>query len=520
MDSSTFLSIAPASPATKRCALAIVIVLFAAFCLLIPVAPVHLPRVEAYIPIYDLTFALCNLVTAGFLLVGFRRSGLRAVLILASGYLFTSLLAVPHMLTFPGLFSSGGLLGAGPQTSAWIDTFRYGGFPLFVICYALLKRRESVNRHANTPANIMSAAAAGAVAGVCLLTLFATTGHQLLPRITHGAGYTTAMAAANVPAWLLSLVALTLLGSRLPYSILDLWLMVIVFVWMCDVLLNTLFNAGPFDIGFDVGRLYGLFAAGVGPIVVLVEASRVSSRFDEALAIAGERNAELARSREELAQSRRLEAIGQLTGGVAHDFNNLLTVIIGNLELIERAHGDTEKIEGLAQAAMKAAQRGEHLVRQLLTHARKQINRPEIVNLNQLIASVENLVHRFIGEQIEVVTMLSPVLAPVQIDPAQFETAILNLAINSRDAMAGGGRMTIETRNTMINQHYAANDAEVPPGYYVVITVSDTDTGMTPDVLARAFDPFFTTKEVGKGSGLGLSQVYGFAKTIVSQDVV
>jgi len=307
-----------------------------------------------------------------------------------------------------------------------------------VICYALLKRRESVNQHANTPANIMSAAAAGAVAGVCLLTLLATTGHQLLPRITDGVGYTTAMVAANVPAWLLSLVALARLGSRLPYSILDLWLMVIVFAWMCDVLLNTLFNAGPFDIGFDVGRLYGLFAAGVGPIVVLVEASRVSSRFDEALAIAGERNAELARSREELAQSRRLEAIGQLTGGVAHDFNNLLTVIIGNLELIERAHGDTEKIERLAQAAMKAAQRGEHLVRQLLTYARKQINRPEIVNLNQLIASVENLVHRFIGEQIEVVTMLSPVLAPVQIDPAQFETAILNLAISLNSAVAGG----------------------------------------------------------------------------------
>jgi CheY-like chemotaxis protein len=121
--------------------------------------------------------------------------------------------------------------------------------------------------------------------------------------------------------------------------------------------------------------------------------------------------------------------------------------------------------------------------------------------------------HRVIGEQIEVVTTLSPILAPAQIDPSQFETAILNLVINSRDAMAGGGRITIETRNVTLDPQYAVNDPEVIPGPYVMIAVSDSGAGMTPAVLARAFDPFFTTKEVGKGSGLGLSQVYGFAKT-------
>jgi hypothetical protein len=140
------------------------------------------------------------------------------------------------------------------------------------------------------------------------------------------------------------------------------------------------------------------------PIILLVEASRLYGRLDQALAVAGERNTELARSREELAQAQRLEAIGQLTGGVAHDFNNLLTVILGNLDLIQRAGGDTEKIERLAQGAVKAAQRGEHLVRQLLTYARRQITRPDTVNLNQLIVNIENLMHRVIGEQIEVVT--------------------------------------------------------------------------------------------------------------------
>src|ERR1700746_534559 len=160
---------------------------------------------------------------------------------------------------------------------------------------------------------------------------------------------------------------------------------------MFDVGLSTVINTARFDIGFYTGRLYGLFSAIVVPIVLLVEASRLYGRLDEALAIAEERNAELARSREELAQAQRLEAIGQLTGGVAHDFNNLLTVIAGNLDLILRARDDAVKIERLAQSAVKATQRGERLVRQLLTYARRQITRPETVNPNQLIADIESL---------------------------------------------------------------------------------------------------------------------------------
>jgi signal transduction histidine kinase/CheY-like chemotaxis protein len=493
---------------------AICIALFGGFCALAPFARVPLPRNEAFVPIYDSAFALNNLLAAGGLAVGFGRSRLRAVLVLASGYLFGSLIAVPHMATFPGLFSSTGLLGAGPQTSAWLNVFKYGGFPLFVICYALLKRREtmSARSHVDTRA-LVRVAAASTVMGVCLISLLATTGHQILPRIMNGDSYATAMVAVSVPVLLISLVALAILGSRRPYSRLDLWLMVVLCAWVFDIALGTVINSGRFDIGFYSGRLYGLFGASVVPVVMLVEASRLYGSLDESLAISEERNAELARSREELAQAQRLEAIGQLTGGVAHDFNNLLTVVIGNLDLILGARGDFGKIERLAQSAIKAARRGEHLIRQLLTYARRQISHPQTVNLNQMITNIENLMHRVIGEQIEVVTKLSPVLAPVQIDPAQFETAILNLAINSRDAMPGGGRITIETQNVLVDRQYAAGDPEVIPGPYVTIAVSDSGAGMTPAVLARAFDPFFTTKEVGKGSGLGLSQVYGFAKT-------
>src|SRR6516162_6470713 len=246
-----------------------------------------------------------------------------------------------------------------------------------------------------------------------------------------------------------------------------------------------------------------MFAASLVPVILLFEARRLYSRLDEALAVAEDRSAELARSREELAQAQRLEAIGQLTGGVAHDFNNLLAVIIGNLELMQRARGDGEKIERLAQAAMKAAQRGERLVRQLLTYARKQITRPETVNPNQLIVDIENLMRRALGEQIEVIMRLSPLLAPAQIDPTEFETALLNLVINARDAMTGGGNITIETQNVSIYRQSASSNPDVTPGSYLMFLVGDSRTGMTPAVLARAFDPFFTTKGSGKDRGSG-----------------
>src|SRR5439155_20159056 len=196
-------------------------------------------------------FGLDCLVTAGFLLVGFKRSRLRAVLVLASGYLFTSLTAVPQILAFLGLVSRTGLLGAGPETGAWLDVFRHGSFPLFVICYALLKRRESSSgRPLADPPAAVGSAVTGVVAGVCFVSLLTTTGHRLLPQIMNGDAYTTTMAAVGAAVWLLSLVALAGLASRRPYSILDLWLMVVICAWMFDLALGTLLNTGRFDFGF------------------------------------------------------------------------------------------------------------------------------------------------------------------------------------------------------------------------------------------------------------------------------
>jgi PAS domain S-box-containing protein len=212
----------------------------------------------------------------------------------------------------------------------------------------------------------------------------------------------------------------------------------------------------------------------------------------------------------QLRQAQKMEAVGQLTGGVAHDFNNLLTVVIGNLDAaLERVPGDTRP---LVDSALRAAERGATLIRKMLAFSRRQTLVPEALDLNVLAAGMEDLLRRTLGEQVEIEMKLSPDLWPTLADKAQVESALLNLAINSRDAMPTGGKLTIETANIRLDDDYGARNAEVVPGDYVVLAVTDTGGGMRPEVLARALEPFFTTKGVGKGSGLGLSMIYGFAK--------
>ena len=207
-----------------------------------------------------------------------------------------------------------------------------------------------------------------------------------------------------------------------------------------------------------------------------------------------------------LRQSQKMEAVGQLTGGIAHDFNNMLTVIAGNLELLESKLAHDPRLVRLVNSAMLAASRAEKLTQQLLTFSRRQQLRPQAVDFNQIVIGMDDLLHRTVGETIEIRTQLSPELWPALADPNQLETALLNLVLNARDAMAGGGRITLETSNAEIGR----GDAELAPGAYAALAVSDTGHGMSEQVLAHVFEPFFTTKEVGKGTGLGLSQVYGF----------
>jgi PAS domain S-box-containing protein len=216
---------------------------------------------------------------------------------------------------------------------------------------------------------------------------------------------------------------------------------------------------------------------------------------------------------EQLHQSQKMEAIGQLTGGVAHDFNNLLTVILGNLDTLSQ-HLPAEQLRWrrCVDQAFRAAERAASLTQQLLAFARRQPLRPKPVQINPLLVLWVDMIRRTLPESISIRRIEDENAGTAEVDPNQLESALLNLAVNARDAMAGGGTLTIETATAHISHKDAQLLTELAPGDYVVICVSDTGAGMTPEVLERAFDPFFTTKPIGQGTGLGLSQVFGFVK--------
>ena len=222
---------------------------------------------------------------------------------------------------------------------------------------------------------------------------------------------------------------------------------------------------------------------------------------------------ELEQSREQLAQSRKMEAVGHLTGGLAHDFNNLLTGIAGSLELLKTRldQGRVGDLDRYITTARAATSRAATLTHRLLAFSRRQTLDPRPLNPNRLIADLEELIRRTMGPAITVESVFAAGVWPTLCDSNQLENALLNFCINARDAMPDGGRLTIETANTWVDERTAAT-RDMQPGQYVAISVTDTGSGMTPEVLGRAFDPFFTTKPIGQGTGLGLSMIYGFAK--------
>jgi signal transduction histidine kinase/CheY-like chemotaxis protein len=529
------LSLVAAGPRERRLAQVALVLSLLVFGATLPFARVPLAHVPAFIPAYQSAFVVNDLITAVLLFGQFSVLRSRALLVLAAGYTYTAVLAFIHQLTFPGVYSPTGLFGAGAQTTAWLYMFWHGGFPLFIVAYALLKRQADAARIPVGPAIFCTVAL---VFGFALGATFLTTaGNAILPAVIENDQYTSQMLTVIGTVWTLSLVALVVLWQRRPHSVLDLWLMLVLCAWVFDIGLGAVFNSGRYDVGFYAGRVYGLLASSFVLIVLMVDTTRLhgalaatSRRLGE---LAGtltervrERTIELERTNatltseitqrqqtsKQLVQAQKMEAIGNLTGGIAHDFNNLLGVVIGNLGLLLDLRKDDPEVADLAGDAVTAATRGAELTRQLLAFSRRQALQPRRLDVNELVAETTKLLRRTLGEQIEITLALETGIWPVVADPVQLEASLTNLATNARDAMPKGGRLTIVTGCRHLDADYAEQHSEVTVGDYTMIEVSDSGAGIRAADLGRIFEPFFTTKELGKGTGLGLSMVFGFVK--------
>lgn len=280
-----------------------------------------------------------------------------------------------------------------------------------------------------------------------------------------------------------------------------------------DGLLKTLYIDFIFQpILNDDNEVTGIFCQGSDVTAHKLTKEKLALHQNQLEQLVQERTEELEASREALHRSQKLESIGQLTGGVAHDFNNVLQIVSSNLQLLQMSLGDHPQQRRCLNAAIDAVERGTQLSTQLLAFARRQPLQPASVNLARILRSMNDLLQRALGETVEIETVVAHDLWNTLVDPHRLENVILNLAINARDAMQGGGKLTLELNNATLDDQYVRTQPDIPPGQYVLLAVSDTGSGMTAEVLERAFDPFFSTKREGEGTGLGLSMAYGFVK--------
>jgi PAS domain S-box-containing protein len=756
-DRNVFLSTQTATRRERVLAFAVIGILLVLFAVAVPFAGVPLAPVPAFVASYQSALAINDLITAILLFSQFAILRSWAMLLLASAYLFTALAAVIHGLTFPGLFAPAGLLGAGPQTTVWLYMIWHGVFPLLAIGYALTKASDGGVKVPWSAARSVAASVAATCAVMAVLAFFVTAQHEVLPTLLSQGRYTPTMLGVVSGAWMLSLTALVVLWFRRPHLVIDIWLMVVLCAWLFDIALAAILNVARFDLGFYVGRIYGLCAASFVLAMLLVDnvalqaklarllgalrrqaaserdhhaerewlfSAVVESSNDAIIAkaldgtitawnkaaehlfgystteavgkhisiiVPPDRRCELndmltrvgrgeaiqhfetvrvrkdgqtvdvslsgspirsaagdiigiskiarditdakrtqrALSREieerqrifetsqdlilvtdsfgnliqvspsvavilgyrpdemvghnaikfihpddlestrnemrtarkggllrsfetryrhkygravtlnwmgtwsqavqrhffigrdltekhaaeaQFRQAQKMEAIGQLTGGIAHDFNNILTVITGTIGVLSDAVAEQPELASIAKLIDEAAERGSQLTKHLLAFARRQPLQPREIDVNSLVLESAKLLRPTLGEHIEIVPKLAEDAWPALVDPSQLSTAVLNLALNARDAMPQGGKLMLETANVTLDEGYASMNSEVVVGDYVMIAVSDTGCGIPAALLEKVFDPFFTTKEVGKGTGLGLSMVFGFVK--------
>jgi signal transduction histidine kinase/ActR/RegA family two-component response regulator len=515
-----FLSTLPAGRGERRLALAVVLVSVAIFLAAVPFARVPLVQIWAFIPAYESALVINDLITAVLLFGQFSFLRSRALLVLASGYLFTAFMTVSHALTFPGLFSPSGLLGAGPQSTAWMYMFWHGGFPLLVIAYAWLKDEapgEGGRRSPMGHAGVAVLSSVGAVLVVATgLTLLATAGHDWLPAIILNNRYAPAKTYINSSVWGLSLLALVVLWRRRPHAILDLWLTVVMCAWVFDIALAAVLNAGRFDLGFYAGRIYGLLAASFVLMVLLFENAKLYARLGEAHASelrerqrVQERTIELiavnAELTTEVTERRRAEAAAEAANRakseflsrMSHELRTPLNGILGFGQLLELEVKTPEERESV-EHILKGGRHLLGLINEVLDIARIEAGKLSIslepVLAQDVLGAALDLVRPHAAARRVSLPEPAPGDRYVKADRQRLQQVLLNLLSNAIKYNRDGGRVRVSCDETAAGS--------------VRIAVSDTGAGITPELLGRLFTPFerLGADQGGiEGTGLGLA---------------
>ncbi len=487
------LSLSPAGRGERGLAVAVICLSLVVFVAAVPFARVPLPVVPAFMPAYEAALIICDLITAALLFGQFAIGQPRALLALASGYVFTALITVAHALTFPGLFSAAGVLGGGGQSTAWLYMFWHGIYPAAVAAYAWLRAQRPGPRR--RPASVAILGSVAVVAAIVVaLTALATAGEAALPAIMQGNHYTPAMIFVVAAVWALSLLALLTLALRPPYAVLDLWLMVVLCAWLCDIALSAMLNAGRYDLGFYAGRIYGLAAASFVLVVLLLDTIALYARLARSLEAEGrEHERRLGELRAELIHVSRVSELGQMVSALAHEVNQPLTAIGNYLRAGQRLAraGDAAHVAAALEKAAAEATRANAIVRRLRDFIKKT---DSVRRAEDLVAVLEETVAlALVGadrRDVDVELRVDPQACAARIDKIQIQQVLLNLIRNAVEASAGAATLVIATAPVA--------DAMIE------ISVADNGPGLPADVREHLFQPFVTTKSEGMGVGLSI----------------
>jgi signal transduction histidine kinase len=485
-ESQILLATLPPTRGQRRLAIAIVVALLVAFVIMVPFAKIELPPVNAFIPTLETALLINDLLTSALLFAQFSIARQRALLVLASGYLFSALIIVPHALTFPGAYAPAGLLGAGPQSSAWLYIFWHAALPLAVIIYASWKDGDYTSSARESPRAEIAMSIGAVIALVCGLAWLATAGETLLPRLLPDATHVTLWGQYLTGSLVaLGAVALVLLWPR-SRSSLDLWLMVMICALLPEVAITAFLTAPRFSLGYYAARMFSLITASVVLVVLLAQTTALYARLARSIVI---------QRREREGQQVTIDTI---TASIAHEVNQPLAAIVANanagLRWLGNATPDLDEVRAALTRIVNAGLHAGKVIESTRSIFKKDHGRRVSLDLNELISSILVLDSRDLQIRGVSLQLEFDHLPPVVADRIQLQQVLLNLIKNAVDAMDG---VTDRARLLKVKSEVRQPDS-------VLVSIEDSGTGIAPKQLDRIFDAFFTTKAEGTGMGLAI----------------